>query len=106
MANNHSFPLANPLANLPACHSRQPGHWGHLLGARQTPLPSTQQEFNVAWANHLLDGGQLRQEEEELSSDDEINIDPQLRTQGVPNTQALQLPLPTQAVPAPRQCYS
>jgi hypothetical protein len=35
---------------------------GYLLGARQTPLPPTQQEFNVAWANHLLDGGRRSQQ--------------------------------------------
>lgn len=84
-------------ANLPAQH-RQPGHWAaYLLGARQTPPPPTQQGLNVAWANRLLDHGQLRQEEEESGSDDD-NIDPQLHMQNQPNmAQALQPPMQPQA---------
>ena len=59
--NNYNFSSANFHAQ-----PRQPGHWAaYLLRAWQTLPPPTQQELNVALANRLLDGGQLRQEEEE-----------------------------------------
>ncbi|PPQ88860.1 hypothetical protein CVT25_009586 [Psilocybe cyanescens] len=51
----------------------------YLLGMGPMP-PPTPQERAVTITNHILDGGQLREEEEESSSEDE-NIDPQLRTQ-------------------------
>jgi hypothetical protein len=104
MANNYSFPSANFPAQPP--DPRQPGHWSaYLLGARQTPPPPTQQRLNVALANHLLDGGQLRQEDEESSGDDD-NIDPRLRMQNQHMGQVLQPPLPTQGVPTPGQCFT
>ena len=107
MVNNHSFPSVNFPAS---AQPRQPGHWAaYLLGARKSPPPPTQQELNVVWANHLLDGRQLHQEEEESSSDD-ANIDPQLHLQtwNQPNMaqpEVLQPLLQTQGVPAPGQCF-
>ncbi|KAF8805111.1 hypothetical protein BYT27DRAFT_7105037 [Phlegmacium glaucopus] len=56
----------------------------YLMRMAPTP-PPTQQDRAVAVANYLLDGGQLR-EEEESSADDE-NIDPQLRIQPQPQLQ-------------------
>ena len=93
MANNNFIASAN----FPAC--RQPGHWGgYLLGVRQAPPPPTQQELGVALTNHLLDGGQLPQEEEESSNDNEnSNIDPQLLQ--IPNAHFPQPPVATQAMP-------
>ena len=57
------------------------------MGARRSPPPPRPQDYAVAMMNHLLDGGQIRREEEE-ESDDEVdaNIDPQLRAQ--PQAQA------------------
>lgn len=69
----------------------------YLLGMAPMPLP-TQQECAVAIANHLLDGGHTREEEEEFS-DEEANIDPLLRTQAQPQVPALEQGWP-QAVPA------
>ena len=100
MANNYNFPPANfPAQNC------QPGHWGaYLLGAWQTPPPPTQQELTVAWANCLLDRGQLRHDEEESSSDDD-NIDPQLRRQSQPNMAHALQPQGPQATQAAGQCF-
>ena len=51
------------------------------------PMPSlAQQDRAVAMANHLLNGGRLR-EEEESSSEDE-NVNPQPRTQHQPRLQS------------------
>ena len=68
------------MSNNPYLHEpRIPGHWtGYMLGARRTPPPPRTQDYAVAMMNHVLDEGQIHQEEEECSNE---NIDPQLRVQ-------------------------
>ena len=57
------------------------GTAAYLLNMAPIP-PPTQQDYAVAVLNHALDGGRLREEEE--SSNEDENIDPQLRPQSQP----------------------
>ncbi len=75
MANNH-FNFRSYIPNIPR---HEPGHFG----AYHPPSHSGEVVEPAAVTNH---GKQLRQEQEESSSDDEANIDPQLRSQP-PTTQ-------------------
>ena len=54
----------------------------YLLGMASM-APPILQEHAIAIANHLLDSGHTHEEEEE-SSDEEVNIDPCLCTQAQP----------------------
>lgn len=77
---------SNPFVPQP----RLPGHWGgYMLGARRTPPPPRPQDYAAAMLNHMLDGGQIRQEEEESSVDEDENIDPQLRVHTQPQPRPL-----------------
>ena len=75
MANNLN------LLHQPQAQARIPGHWaGYMLGGWHTPPPPRPRDYTVTTMNgimdHVLDGGQIRQEEE-----DDENIDPQLHVQ-------------------------
>ena len=75
MANNLN------LLHQPQAQACIPGHWaGYMLGGWHTPPPPRPRNYTVTMMNsimdHVLDGGQICQEEE-----DDENIDPQLRVQ-------------------------